>query len=160
VPRGEPPDLRLLELPPVTTTSTRSSAKAYHPAQGLRRGPLLYISGDPEARILLTRVARGWGPVTLLLAEGGRAGLHMARDRRPRMILLDARLPDIDGAQLVSSLRARGVATSAPVLVLAHDASPGERARFAWAGASAYMMKPLDISEVDRTVELLLDVTA
>jgi DNA-binding response OmpR family regulator len=151
--------LRLLE-PPGDCATERSAARASHPAQGIGRRPVLYICGEPESRIVLTRIARRWSAITLLVAEGGGDGLQMALERRPRLVVLDAHLPDVDAEELVATLRAEAARAPVPILVLANDPAPRERARFAWAGASAYVTKPLNIAEVDRTVGFLLDVTA
>lgn len=134
-------------------------ARASHPSHGARRRPVLYISDNDDDRILFTRLARRWATVKLLLAETGAAGLKLAIDRRPQMVILDARIPDVDGgAALVVALRRRVLPDHAPIVVVSVDGSPSARARFIWAGASAYVARPLDVAEVDRTVEMLLEV--
>ena len=119
---------------------------------------MLYVSGDSEGRVLFTRIARRWESVKLLVVDNGEDGLDMAIKRRPRMVILDARLSDIDAEKLVAMLRERAMPPSAPIVVLAHDGAPSERARFIWAGASAYITKPLNVAEIDRTVATLLEV--
>jgi DNA-binding response OmpR family regulator len=118
---------------------------------------VLYV-GDWEGRALFTRIAKRWDGVTLIFAVEGGEGLDMAVKRRPRMVVLDARLPDMDGEKLVMALRERAMPPSAPIVVLSHDGAPSERARFIWAGASAYLTKPLNVAEIDRTVGELLQV--
>jgi PleD family two-component response regulator len=99
VTHGDRPHLRLLDQPePVPRT--RSEAKATHPAHGLRQ-PLLFVSGDHDSRIVFTRIAKRWPGIKLLVATSGEEGLDMAVKRRPRMVVLDACLPDVDGEQLV-----------------------------------------------------------
>jgi len=96
----------------------------------------------------------------LVVAEGGRAGLHAAIKRRLRLVVLDDQLPDVDGAALVEHLRQRALPEACPIIVLAHDGDPRQRARFVWAGASACLTKPLNVAEIDRTVMVLLEVAA
>jgi DNA-binding response OmpR family regulator len=98
--------------------------------------------------------------VNLIVAAGGRAGLQLATRRRPRLVVLDSDLPDIDGAGMANHLRLRVLPHETPIVVLAHDAGPRERARFVWAGASAYIIKPLDVGELDRAVTALMEITA
>jgi len=155
---GDQPNLRVLERP--TGVDSPADRRAYHPSQVQRRRPALYISAEPADRVLFTRIARRWEAIKLLVAESGREGLQVAVDRRLRMIVLDARLPDVDSAALVTALRARAESREAPIIVLAHERSPSERARFIWAGARAYVAKPLDVAEIDRTVGMLLEVAA
>jgi DNA-binding response OmpR family regulator len=124
------------------------------------RGPALYISGDCESRIRFTRIARRWKGIRLLVVEGGRAGLQVAKDHRLRLVVLDDHLRDVDGADLVRQLRQEVLAIDTPVMVLAHDADPSDRARFIWAGASAYHAKPLNVAEIDQTVMVLTEIAA
>lgn len=149
------PHLRLLDLP-TTATWSIADAKATHPSRGRR--PLLYVSGEHADRVRFVRIARRWEKVKLLVADSGEEGLDIALNRQPRMVVLDARLSDVDGEKVVKALRERALAPSAPIVVLGHDSAPSERARFVWAGASAYITKPLNVAEIDRTVGELLDV--
>jgi len=119
-------------------------------------GPLLLVSGGSESRIAFTRVARRWRNVKLVIANGGKAGLEMARVWRPRLVVLDAQLPDADSARTVSAL----VGYRAKVIVLGVDASGREMDRFTQAGAIGYLLKPLDVAQVDRIVLGLLEVVA
>jgi len=94
--------------------------------------------------------------VKLVIANGGKAGLEMARVWRPRLVVLDAQLPDADSARTVSAL----VGYRAKVIVLGVDASGREMDRFTQAGAIGYLLKPLDVAQVDRIVLGLLEVVA
>lgn len=76
------------------------------------------------------------------------------------MVVLDASLPGVDGADLVKHLRQRVLPCGTPIIVLGDDHAPSERARFVWAGASAYHAKPLNVAEVDDSVATLLEITA
>jgi DNA-binding response OmpR family regulator len=98
--------------------------------------------------------------VNVVVAAGGRAGLQLAMRRRPRLVVLDADLPDVDGADMANHLRLRVLPHETPIVVLAHDADPRERARFVWSGASAYIVKPLNVAELDRAVMALMEVAA
>ncbi|MGA2520546.1 MAG: response regulator [Acidimicrobiales bacterium] len=156
------PHLRLLEAPSTEAGRgrTRGESVAAHPAQGIRRRPVLYIGGEVDGRILFSRIARRWHSVKLLVAATGRNGLQVARDRRLGMVVMHASLPDVDAVDLLSALRSRALAPAAPIVVIAHDGTSGERARFTWAGASAYITTPLNIAEVDQAVGMLLEAAA
>jgi len=156
---GAKSHLRLLDRPAPFERS-RSDAAACHPAQGLRRRPVLYIGAEPENRIPFTRIARRWPTIKLLLSPGAEEGLQIAIDRRLRMVVLDARLPGADAVVLTRSLRARAASPSAPIVILAGDNTSIERARFIWAGANAYVFRPFAATEVDRTVGMLLEASA
>ena len=150
------PRLRLLDPP----APSNARARRWHPASRVRvDGSLLYICGDPEGRIVFTRIARRWESVRLIVADGGRTGLQVATKRRPRLVVLDDHIPDFDGAELVNHLRRRVLSAESSVIVLSHDPDPRHRARFVWAGASAYLTKPLNVAEVDRSIATLLQLS-
>ena len=88
----------------------------------------------------------------MLVAECGMAGLRLAQGRRPRLVILEAKLPDMPGEIAVSELRNRAFTCAVPIVVLSSDDSPSIRARFVWAGANAYITKPLNVAQIDRTV--------
>ncbi len=121
---------------------------------------MLYVCGGTDRRLLFARIVRRWAAVTFLVAKGGRNGLQAAMDRRPRMVVIEAHLPDIDGEMLVGTLRNSVMPPGGPIVVLAHDATPGERVRFLRVGATAYVTKPSSVGEFDRTVGILLEVAA
>jgi len=121
---------------------------------------VLYIGGEPEGRIVFTRMARRWQSVKVLVAQTGRAGLQVAVDRRLGMVVMHAVLPDVDAADLVAALRVRAATPAAPVVVVAHDGTSRERARLLWAGANAYVSTPLNAAEIEAAVGMLLESAA
>ncbi|HXP33558.1 MAG TPA: response regulator [Acidimicrobiales bacterium] len=125
-----------------------------------RRGLVLYISDDPESRILITRMARRWQTVKLLLSETGRGGLRLALVRRPDVIVLDDRLPDAPGADVLGQLGSLLTTASTPVVVIGSTTTPEHRASFLGSGAAHYLTKPLHIAELERTVGTLLELAA
>jgi DNA-binding response OmpR family regulator len=152
------PVLRLLERP-LTRGQLRSDPRACHPSQ-YRRRTGLYIGSDPDKRGLCTNSGPRREMGRFLVARGGFAGLRLAIDRRPRLVVLEGCLPDVDAASLVVALRQRVMAPPAPIVVLAQEDSARERARFLWSGASAYMTEPFDTAQFDKTVGMLLEVSA
>ena len=158
------PALRLLEPPPPDPDDEDgrlelARSMRSHPSSGRRR-LLLHVSGDQTARIVFSRIARRWEHLRLLVVDGARTGLTLAVQRRPDLIVVDSRLRDADGEETVARLRHELRPHDVPIVVLGDDPSPAARARFVWAGASAYVTKPLDIAEVDRTVGELLEVAS
>ena len=91
---------------------------------------------------------------TLLTEEGyqvdtaadGQQGLHLGLTRTYDVLLLDRGLPAIDGLDLLSRLRLRGVVT--PTLVLSALANPADRVAGLDAGAEDYLGKPFDLDEL------------
>ena len=107
--------------------------------------PLVLIVDDNEKNLKLARdVLRAAGLHTLEAARGDEA-IVLATDQRPDLVLLDLRLPDMNGEDVARELR-RGAET-ARIPVVALSAS-----RYAWssdqllaAGFDGYLQKPIDV---------------
>jgi CheY-like chemotaxis protein len=146
-----------LYRPSPSSPRSRFGARSNHPAVGRL---VLYVCGGPEDRILFTRIARRWKTSKLLVARSGEEGYEMAVSRQPRVVILDSDLTDMDGEKLAIALRERITEPDIPIVVLANDSAPRQRARYIWAGASACHAKPLIVAEIDRTVATLLEVAS
>lgn len=110
-------------------------------------GTLLYIEDNPANLRLVERIVSRRPGLTLLSAMQGRRGLELARDHRPRAILLDLHLPDLRGDEVLAQLRADPRTHDIPVIIVSADATPGQVTRLLAQGAAAYLTKPLDVTE-------------
>ena len=80
------------------------------------------------------------------LARDGQRGLHLGLTRPFDLLVLDRGLPALEGLDLLTRLRARGV--TAPALVLSALGNPADRVAGLDAGAEDYMGKPFDLDEL------------
>ena len=106
---------------------------------------LLIVEDDVELAALLAALIRGEGYL-VDVAHDGQRGLHLGLTSRYRVMIIDRRLPGLDGLDLLSRLRRRGVA--ARVLVLTALGSHAERVRGLDGGADDYLAKPFDVDEL------------
>ena len=111
-------------------------------------GTVLYIEDNASNRRLMERVLTRRPGVRLIAAPDGQAGLDLARAEKPDLILLDLHLPDMPGDDVLRRLWEDVRTRAIPVAVLSADATPVQTRRLLAAGATAYLTKPLDISEV------------
>ena len=110
-------------------------------ATGQERAPsVLVIDDDADVRDIMERLLLrdGYRPV---LAEGGVAGLELARRVQPAAITLDVMMPDLDGWSVLSALKSDPTLASTPVVML--TIADDRRRAFAL-GASNFVTKPLD----------------
>jgi two-component system response regulator QseB len=121
------------------------------PAVGRPR--LLLVEDDPQLSEMLVDLLTEAG-YTVDHAADGQAGLHLGLTRDYQVIVLDRRLPAIEGVDLLRRLRGRGVMT--PALVLTARASVADRVEGLDAGAEDYLTKPFDIDELLARVRALL----
>jgi len=116
-------------------------------------GVQILVVEDNEKNMKLFRdVLHASGYRTLEAATGERA-VELVFEHRPDLVLMDIQLPDIDGIEALSRLRADGRTSSVPVLALTAQAMEGDRERFLAAGFDGYLSKPVDIAEFVATVK-------
>ena len=77
----------------------------------------------------------------VILAHDGQAGLELASSAKPDLILLDVRMPVLDGIEVLKRLAADGVTRSVPVLMLSNTKEAGIVARAMSLGAKQYLVK-------------------
>ena len=116
-------------------------------------GAQVLVVEDNEKNMKLFRdVLHASGYRTLEAATGERA-VELVFEHRPDLVLMDIQLPDIDGIEALSRLRADGRTASMPVLALTAQAMEGDRERFLAAGFDGYLSKPVDIAEFVATIK-------
>ncbi len=108
-------------------------------------GRLLLVEDDADLRAMLTELLIDSGYAVQAAADGQR-GLHLGLTQTFDVLLLDRRLPVVEGLDLLAGLRARGVTT--PVLMLSAIAQPADRVAGLDAGAEDYLGKPFDVDEL------------
>jgi two-component system cell cycle response regulator DivK len=107
--------------------------------------PLVLIVDDNEKNRKLARdVLRAAGLRTLEAARGDEA-IALAAKRRPDVILLDLRLPDMDGMDVARGLRGGAGTRRIPVVALSASAYAGGSDRLLAAVFSGYLEKPIDV---------------
>ena len=113
---------------------------------------ILVIEDNEDNIRLLDYVLRAYG-YEPLLATDSEEGLRIALDRRPDLILLDLRMPRMDGYEVAARLRQAGLEGTKVVAVTA-SAMVGDRERIAAAGFDGYIQKPIEpetfIADVER----------
>jgi DNA-binding NtrC family response regulator len=91
----------------------------------------------------------------VLLAETGAEALQKAQAESPDLILLDVRLPDADGLEILERLRA--VEPEALVIMITAHGGVDSAVRAMKLGANDYIIKPFDMEELKLTVKKALD---
>jgi two-component system, cell cycle response regulator DivK len=116
-------------------------------------GEQILVVEDNEKNMKLFRdVLRATGYRTLE-ASTGRQALLLAARHGPTLVLMDIRLPDMDGVEALRRLRMDERTAAIPVLAVTAQAMKGDRERFEAAGFDGYLSKPVDIDELIATVE-------
>ena len=114
------------------------------------------IVDDNEKNMRLARdVLRASGLETLEAANGAE-GIAVACGRQPDVILMDIRLPDMDGTDAVRLLKDDARTDAIPVVALTSFAMKGDRERFLAAGFDGYIEKPISVRDFPGQVRAML----
>ena len=103
---------------------------------------LLVVEDNPANMKLATFILESAG-YTVIGARDAEAGLTLAREERPDMILMDIQLPGMDGLQATGVLKADPATRAIPVIALTALAMKGDEERIRAAGCDGYVAKPL-----------------
>jgi signal transduction histidine kinase/ActR/RegA family two-component response regulator len=127
-------------------------------AAAVSKAPIdvLCIEDNPANLRLIEGIFARQDNIRLLSALAPGLGLELARTHRPALILLDINLPDMDGYAVMQCLREHEATRAIPVLAISANAMPKDIERSKAAGFVAYLTKPIDVSELLRTVSALL----
>jgi signal transduction histidine kinase/DNA-binding response OmpR family regulator len=127
---------------PVGTTSKSSARSAEQAPAG---GPLVVVIEDDRSSLeLLTLYLEGAG-VDVVGERDGPSGLDTVRRRHPAAVVLDIRLPDMDGWEVLTALKADPVTAEIPVVVVS---MLDERGMGFALGAAEYLVKPVSREHV------------
>lgn len=105
---------------------------------------VLVIEDDPGVRLVVKRNLEGHG-YRVETAEYGQQGLDLFDRLQPALVLLDLGLPDIDGFEVIRTIRL-GAAT--PIVVLSVRGAERDKVRALDLGADDYLTKPFGVDEL------------
>jgi CheY-like chemotaxis protein len=112
-------------------------------------GVVLYIDDDQDNILLVQRLLkRARSDIRLYTASTGRDGIRAAIDSQPALILLDNRLPDTNGEQVLRQLAANPATAAIPVVILSGDSGRVTVGELLAAGAAEFLAKPFDINQL------------
>jgi signal transduction histidine kinase/CheY-like chemotaxis protein len=131
----------------------RIEGSATRPVAPMHELSVLHIEDNQSNIQLVERILVQRPGVRLIPAVLGHLGLDLARDYRPTLILLDLNLPDMSGEEVLHGLQQDPRTANIPVVVVSADATPRQIRRLLTAGATAYLTKPIDVSELLRLID-------
>ena len=117
---------------------------------------VLIIDDEKLVRWSLRQKCEEWG-YQVLEAENGTNGLRMAHNESPDLVLLDVRLPDLNGIQVLEQLKAAGDARA--VIMITADPQLDDVKQALKLGAYDFVGKPLNFDELSVAVKNALEAT-
>jgi serine/threonine protein kinase len=109
---------------------------------------LIAEDNDDFRETLELSLAAEWPAAEIESCGDGNTALAAFERRRPSAVLLDLRMPGLDGMQLTELLRSRDPSHSVPILVLTASGGPAEWSRLSALGADGFLVKPVVAADV------------
>jgi two-component system cell cycle response regulator DivK len=108
---------------------------------------LVLIVDDNDRNLRLARDLLRFAGFQTLEAATAIDGIRLAAERAPDLILMDIRLPDLDGPAALVRLRSAAETAAIPVVAVTSDAMMGDRERLLSIGFDGYLEKPISALE-------------
>ncbi len=95
----------------------------------------------------------------LLTAENGDDGFELALNEEPDIIIIDVKLPDLDGFQVCKKIKNNSVTENTPIIMISSwGTNTDNRLKSLRAGAESFMSKPVDIDELLAQIKVFLRI--
>jgi two-component system response regulator len=129
-----------------------------------RNNAILLVDDSPtDVELIVHALKQGRFSSTVTVAEDGKEALdylfclgdHVNRQPgdRPRLILLDLKLPKVDGLQVLKRLRSDDRTRPIPIVVLTSSGETRDLAEVYKLGANAFVQKPVDFEDFRKTIQ-------
>jgi PAS domain S-box-containing protein len=124
---------------------------------GVRPRPTVLYAEDNEVSAAIVREFLEGCGYRVEIAKDGKQVVELTRVLRPALVLMDLRLPGLDGVEAMRKIRRLGDDHSGqvPIVALTGLAMPGDRERCLTAGATDFRVKPLALAQLRELVEKL-----
>jgi len=113
---------------------------------------VLIVEDDADSRLMLRLLLETWRYRALEAADGIEA-LSLAERETPDLILMDVKMPRLDGFETTRRLRASGKTSEVPIIFLTGCAEETDRRHASAVGATEYMLKPLDFERLETILD-------
>lgn len=152
------------QLRPKVATTRASEEAATAAVSGVaapakKNATVLVVDDTRVGRMLVDSVLKADGHM-VIEAESGAEALEMLEQIRPDMIILDVRMPGMDGFELCERIRSRPETRRTPVIFLSAACSIDERVKGLSVGGDDFIRKPFDGAELVARVKLHLQRAA
>ncbi len=107
----------------------------------------ILVIEDNELNMKLVRALLTLGNFSMLEATDAEAGIQMARQHLPDLILMDIQLPGMDGLEATKIISNDAELKDIPIVALTSYAMQGDKEKAKAAGCIDYITKPLDTKE-------------
>jgi two-component system cell cycle response regulator DivK len=108
---------------------------------------LILIVDDNENNRKLARDVLEFAGFDTLEATGGVEGVAFAQEHKPDLVLMDIRMPDLNGTEALKLLKEDSRTAEIPIVALTSSTMRGDEERFLTEGFDGYLPKPISVRE-------------
>lgn len=149
----------ILEFSEVITDSVTADKKIIPVQQGAKitfPGATVLIADDIESnRLLLREICKGMG-IETMEAENGRQAIETIKLHIPDLVLMDVRMPEMDGYDAVEIIKKDPSLKNIPVIAVTASVMSSDKAMIEKARFDGYIRKPIMISELEDNLKKFL----
>ncbi len=117
---------------------------------------VVVIDDDPSVGLLVSVILKNLNYNVLTFLKGKDFLDQITKEPLPNLILLDLKLPDIDGYEICKKIRENPLTTSIPIIVITGVDEIGSKIKMIETGADDYINKPFDVRELKVRINRLL----
>lgn len=117
---------------------------------------IVYVEDDPDIRVPISQILTILG-YEVRCAENGKQGLEAVESWRPDIILMDLRMPVMDGPTAIRALRSNLDTADIPIFVLSAYSDAKTRDLCKQIGVNRFLAKPIDVEKVDAAIKETLN---
>lgn len=113
---------------------------------------VLVVDDSADLRALVAESLRKLGNFTVVTAEDGAEGLQRYFEVHPDCVVIDVKMPGLDGYQLVRALRGDPASSATPLVILSAMIQEKDRLTGFISGVDEYLMKPVSPLQLVQTI--------
>ena len=113
---------------------------------------ILYVEDEPDIQAVARIALADVGGLTLEVCSSGKAALEKAADFKPDLLLLDVKMPEMDGPNTLEALRRLPATANTPAIFMTAKVQTHEVAHFKTIGVIDVVAKPFDPMTLAQTL--------
>lgn len=120
------------------------------------RQTVLVVDDNPDLLALVAESLRKLGGFIVVTAEDGAVGLERYFEIRPDCIVIDVKMPGLDGYQLARALRGDPASRATPLVILSALVQDRDRLAGLLSGVDEYLVKPVGPADLVRVIRAVI----
>jgi len=120
---------------------------------------ILYVEDAEVIRDTIARLLEVYG-YKVAYAKNGKEGVEMAQQWKPDLVLMDLRMPIMDGYKAINEIKFNPQTRHIPIFVVSAWSSKKERDQARLAGADEFFVKPPDLNRLIEAIEIAVTASS